>query len=428
MEKAMRDSGIEWIGAIPDNWTIGQIGQLYTERREKVSDVDYQPLSVTMKGILPQLSTAAKTDAHDDRKLVKKGDFAINSRSDRRGSCGISPYDGSVSLINTILTPRGEMHPVYYNWLFHSTMFSDEFYKWGHGIVDDLWTTGWQDMKRITVPIPPYSEQERIASFLDTECERIDELIEQTRASIEEYKKLKQSVITQAVTKGIRGDRPMKDSGVEWIGEIPEEWDIIRLKSAFNFGKGLPITKENLIETGIPVISYGQIHAKNTTGVEIQPHLLRFVSEEYLTSNPQSLVHKGDFIFADTSEDLDGCGNAVYVDYETVLFAGYHTIVFFSKEQTNNKYLAYLFRTDAWRSQLRSKVSGIKVFSVSRKILGDTTCTRPAQDEAETIVAYLDEKCAEIDKLIEKKMQLITELETYKKSLIYEYVTGKKEA
>ena len=210
MARVMKDSGIEWIGKIPENWQIGRIGQLYTERREKVSDTEYQPLSVTMKGVLPQLSTAAKTDAHDDRKLVRIGDFAINSRSDRRGSCGISPYEGSVSLINTILMPRNEMHSIYYNWLFHSSMFSDEFYKWGHGIVNDLWTTNWQDMKRIAVPMPPYEEQTRIADFLDVECARIDAVIDQTRASIEEYKKLKQSVITQAVTKGIRPGRKMK--------------------------------------------------------------------------------------------------------------------------------------------------------------------------------------------------------------------------
>ena len=134
----MKNSGIEWIGEIPVDWNTVRLGTQYTERKTKVSDKDYQPLSVTMKGILPQLATAAKTDAHDDRKLVCKGDFAINSRSDRRGSCGISPYDGSVSLINTILCPRDEMNPRYYDWLFHSTMFSDEFYKWGHGIVDDL--------------------------------------------------------------------------------------------------------------------------------------------------------------------------------------------------------------------------------------------------------------------------------------------------
>lgn len=228
--REMKDSGIEWVGAIPQNWQLSKIGSLYTQRNEKVSDKDYQPLSVTMQGILPQLATAAKTDDGDNRKLVRVGDFAINSRSDRRGSCGISPLDGSVSLINIILTPRTAMHPGYYNWLFHTTLFADEFYKWGHGIVADLWTTRWQEMKSITVPVPEYAEQERIAAFLDAECAEIDAVLEKTRASIEEYKKLKQAVITQAVTKGVRGDRPMKDSGIEWIGDIPVEWDVIRVK------------------------------------------------------------------------------------------------------------------------------------------------------------------------------------------------------
>lgn len=236
--REMKDSGIEWIGAIPQNWQLSKIGSLYTQRNEKVSDKDYQPLSVTMQGILPQLATAAKTDDGDNRKLVRVGDFAINSRSDRRGSCGISPLDGSVSLINIILTPRTAMHPGYYNWLFHTTLFADEFYKWGHGIVADLWTTRWQEMKSITVPVPEYAEQERIAAFLDAECAEIDTVLEKTRASIEEYKKLKQAVITQAVTKGVRGDRPMKDSGIEWIGDIPAGVPISRVGLHFDIVLG----------------------------------------------------------------------------------------------------------------------------------------------------------------------------------------------
>ena len=154
--RATKDSGFEWIGIIPSEWGLSRIGQVYRLRNTKVSDTDYPPLSVTNKGIVPQLDTAAKTNAHDDRKLVKKGDFAINSRSDRRGSCGISDYDGSVSLINTILAPLNEMNPGYYDWLFHTIQFGDEFYKFGHGIVDDLWTTGWQEMKKITIPTPPH--------------------------------------------------------------------------------------------------------------------------------------------------------------------------------------------------------------------------------------------------------------------------------
>ena len=198
--RPMKDSGVEWLGDIPADWKIGRIGQLYTERKEKVSDVDFPPLSVTMKGILPQLSTAAKSDAHDDRKLVRKGDFAINSRSDRRGSCGISPYDGSVSLINIILTPRNEMNPVYYDWLFHSTMFADEFYKWGHGIVDDLWTTNWQDMKKISVPFPPLEEQKEIAQYLDEKTAAIDSLVAKKNRLAEELTSLKKSLIFEYVT------------------------------------------------------------------------------------------------------------------------------------------------------------------------------------------------------------------------------------
>ena len=138
MSRVMKDSGIEWIGEVPEGWNLSKISNLYNQRIEKVSDKDFQPLSVTMKGIVPQLDTAAKTNDGDNRKLVLNGDFAINSRSDRRGSCGISYLDGSVSLINIVLSPRNKMNSKYYNWLFHTSVFADEFYGWGHGIVVDL--------------------------------------------------------------------------------------------------------------------------------------------------------------------------------------------------------------------------------------------------------------------------------------------------
>lgn len=218
----------------------------------------------------------------------------------------------------------------------------------------------------------------------------------------------------------------MKDSGVEWIEKIPEGWNAVPLKTLFDFGKGLPITKENLVEEGIPVISYGQIHAKWNSGVTIHEELKRFVNKEYLETNPSCLVKKGDFIIADTSEDREGCGNAAYVDTDDTIFAGYHTVILISKKSNvDNKYLAYLFLTDAWRSQLRKRVSGIKVFSVSRKFLSETSVLIP--DNALKMVELLDEKCSHIDKLISIKQEKIERLNQYKKSLIYEYVTGKKE-
>lgn len=196
----MKDSGSEWIGEIPKDWEITKIGMLYNLRITKVSDTDYLPLSVTKMGVLPQLETVAKTNAHDDRKLVKKGDFVINSRSDRRGSCGISNYNGSVSLINIVLEPKNNMNSGYYSWLFKTVQFADEFYKNGHGIVDDLWTTGWQDMKRIVLPVPQHSEQQQITDFLDSKCSEIDSLIADKKRQLDILADYKKSLIYEYVT------------------------------------------------------------------------------------------------------------------------------------------------------------------------------------------------------------------------------------
>ncbi len=195
-----KDSGIPWIGEIPKHWEVTKINHLYSQRNQKVSDKDFEPLSVTKKGILPQLENAAKTDNGDNRKLVKIGDFVINSRSDRRGSCGISSFDGSVSLINIVLKPRENMNSKYFDWLFHTTLFADEFYKYGNGIVDDLWSTRWDNMKNILVPYPPLNEQKKIAEFLDKKCEKIDRLNENYTKQITTLKEYKKSLIYECVT------------------------------------------------------------------------------------------------------------------------------------------------------------------------------------------------------------------------------------
>lgn len=410
--REMKDSGIEWIGAIPQDWQLSKIGSLYTQRNEKVSDKDYQPLSVTMQGILPQLATAAKTDDGDNRKLVRVGDFAINSRSDRRGSCGISPLDGSVSLINIILTPRTAMHPGYYNWLFHTTLFADEFYKWGHGIVADLWTTRWQEMKSITVPVPEYAEQERIAAFLDAECAEIDAVLEKTRASIEEYKKLKQAVITQAVTKGVRGDRPMKDSGIEWIGDIPAEWDVIRVKQLLK--ERNERSKEGKEE---PLSMSQKVGLVPTKFLESIPNMASsFVGAK--------LAYVDDLVFNKLKAHL---GVFSVSRYDGLVSPDY--AVYCSTGKSNLKYLEYIFKTPQCIGEFRKKSTGIAagLMRLYTEGLFSIYLPYPALSEQEEIAEYLNEKCADIDALIAKKQQYLTEIENYKKSLIYEYVTGKKE-
>ena len=214
-----------------------------------------------------------------------------------------------------------------------------------------------------------------------------------------------------------------KDSGISWIGKVPEDWEVGRFKYSFKVRKGLTITKADLVDKGIPVISYGQVHSKDNPGTHLKESLFRYVPSKYLYSDKDSLVCKGDFIFADTSEDIEGCGNCVYVDKNMELFAGYHSIIAKSIRSNDCKFFSYLFLTDSWRKQIRTKVSGVKVFSITQDYLKNTTLIIPPYSEQQAIANYLDKKTAEIDKIIaerEKKIELLNEL---KSSIISRAVT-----
>ena len=221
--------------SVAPSWKVFRLGQLFHERKTKVSDKDYEPLSVTMKGIVTQLETAAKSDDSENRKLVLKGDFAINSRSDRKGAGGISPLDGSVSLISIVLEPSGIV-PEFVHHLLRSTAFQEEFYRWGHGIVADLWTTRYADMKNIRLALPDLPTQKAIADFLDRETARIDQLIEKKQRMVEVLREKRQAVISHAVTKGLDPSVRMQESCVEWIGALPESSGVRRGKFMFREG------------------------------------------------------------------------------------------------------------------------------------------------------------------------------------------------
>lgn len=393
----MKESGSTWLKEIPSDWEISKISALYSVRNEKVSDKNYPPLSVTMKGIVPQLATAAKTDDGDNRKLVLVGDFAINSRSDRRGSCGISRYNGSVSLINTILTPRKSMYPGYYNWLFHTVQFADEFYKWGHGIVNDLWTTRWQEMKRILVPVPDYEEQQSIAAYLDSVCADIDSAVAEAKASIEDYKLLRQSIIAQAVTKGLDSDVEMKESGVEWIKKIPKHWHKISLKNLCSMKAGKNLSAEQISNKGTYPVYGGN-------------------GQRGYFSN---FNYEGDFLLVGRQGAL--CGNVHHAVGR--FWATEHAIVTQSTPLVVLSFLYYLL-IGMDLNQYASNAAAQPGLSVNT-ILHIKTVFPPV-NEQKAISEYLNKYCQQIDELIEVKQNLITDLEAYKKSLIFEVVTGKR--
>lgn len=214
-----------------------------------------------------------------------------------------------------------------------------------------------------------------------------------------------------------------KDSGVQWLGEIPSHWKTVPFKSIFDLSKGLSITKANLVEKGVNVVSYGQIHSKQNRYTKIVPELYRKVSFDYLESNPQSLCKKDDFLIADTSEDVVGSGNFVRVDKEQQLFAGYHTIIARNKKVESGNYIAYLMQSDKWRMQIWIQVHGVKLYSISRGILNATKFLLPPLVEQNAIVSYLDTKCSNIETLLANKEKEITLLQEMKQRVIANAVT-----
>ena len=213
-----------------------------------------------------------------------------------------------------------------------------------------------------------------------------------------------------------------KDSGVDWIGEIPAGWRIVPFRRFLSLYKGLAITKADLASEGVPVISYGQIHSKSNTGVATHQGLLRYVAGDCPALQSSSLTSVGDIVFADTSEDVEGCGSAFYIDRYGV-YAGYHTLIAHPSDSSSGKYLAYLFQSPEWRSQIRKRVSGVKLFSVTRRILSDCTVLQPIKSEQVAVVAYLDAKTTEIDSLVEDCEREVELLQEYRKAVISEAVT-----
>lgn len=416
MKVKMKNSGIEWIGEIPEDWKVIKIGSIFACRNEKVSDSDFTPLSVSKDGVVYQMKNVAKSDAGDNRKLVLKNDFVINSRSDRKQSCGVSTLDGSVSLINIVLyeVTNGVIFSGYTKFVMKNYGFAEEFYRWGHGIVADLWTTGWQEMKNIGLPIPSFSEQQQIAAYLDKKCALVERLIENQRRQIEKLKEYKQSVITETVTKGLDHSVPMKDSGIEWIGKIPEDWKVVYLSSicSEHKRKNTGLVCKNLLS-----LSYGEIKRKD---INTTDGLLPESFEGY------NIIEKGDIVLRLTDLQNDQRSLRTGIAHETGLITSAYVTIRCLQNVACPYYIHYYLHSFDISKGFYGMGDGVRQglnYAGIRKIM----MLIPPMKTQQQIAAYLDKKCAEIDALIAIKQQKIDKLQEYKKSLIYEYVTGKKE-
>ena len=418
----MKKKWAERLGNIPQNWKISKISSIYNQRKTKVSDKDYSPLSVTMQWIVPQLETAAKSDAHDDRKLVKKWDFVINSRSDRRWSCWISDFDWSVSLINTVMQPKEKMDPWYFNWLFHTKQFADEFYKRWHWIVDDLRTTNWQDMKHIDIPMPSLDLQKKISSLLDKEVFKINDLYSDIKNEIEKLNSYKKSIINEIVTKWIDLNREMKKSWIVWVDMIPDKWSVKRLKYIVNsISKWNWITKDDVvIDWDIQCIRYWEIYSKYDN---------YFTETESLTNidkiDKPKYISKGDILFAWTWELIEEIWKNIVYMWDNPCLAWWDIIIV--KHSCNPYFLNYALNSTYSQNQKSCGRFKLKVVHISWTNIWNLLIALPPKEEQDIIAETLNVKCSKIDNVIKNKKKQLEILEKYIKSTIYEYVTGKKE-
>ena len=355
--REMKDSGIAWIGAIPNHWRVSKIKQIVRWKSVK-GQPDLPVLSLYRDyGVIPK-------DSRDDNhnvtfldtsgyKVVEHGDLVINKMKAWQGSLAVSEYNGIVSPAYHICKITSEnICKKYLHYLLRDASYLPEYMRLSTGLRVGQWDLSFDDFKNIPFLVPPLAEQERIAAFLDAECAEIDAVLEKTRASIEEYKKLKQAVITQAVTKGIRGDRPMKNSGIEWIGEIPKEFETLQLKFLCKLITDGTHFSPSTVETGLPYITAGDVH-----GIGLDYNSAKRISEEgfNLLVNQGCQPLKGDVLLV---KDGATTGRVGFVDSDVPCVILSSVAMLRPADNINGHYLMYLLASYFLQNQILVSMAG----------------------------------------------------------------------
>lgn len=410
-----KDSGAAWLGHVPHHWTVRRLGFYFEERREKVSDRDFAPLSVTKGGVVPQLETAAKTDDGDNRKKVCAGDFVINSRSDRKGSSGASQLDGSVSLINTVLQPVEGISIEFAHHLLRSVPFQEEFYRYGKGIVADLWSTNYSEMRNITLALPCVAEQVAIAAFLDGETAKIDALIAEQEKLIALLAEKRQATISHAVTRGLNPDAPMKDSGVAWLGEVPAHWGVSALSYLASLETGsTPDRGEPLYWNGsIPWLKTGEINWTPIREAE------EFITEAGLENSAVKVAMPGTLLMAMYGQGVTR-GRVALLEIEATYNQACAAIQF--GPRIIPEFGRYFFM--AAYDHIRDAGNETSQMNLSAGLIAKIRLPVPPVDEQEAAIRFLDSETARLDVLAVESERAIALLKERRSALIAAAVTG----
>lgn len=419
----MKDSGIEWIGQIPDDWKVERF-QWYLEEIKVVNAPvqTKQVLSLTNKsGVIPYEEKGAQGNVSKEDfsqyKLAYPNTIVANSMNILIGSVGICKYFGCISPVYYVFKPNSFLNLHFANYIMQTAQFQKELRKYANGIMEIRLRLSSSDILKREIPVPNVDVQEKIVDALDVKCAEIDKLIANQQEQIDKLKEYKQSVITEAVTKGLDPTVPMKDSGVEWIGQIPQSWTMSRIKNICTLNP-----TQNKCDSSIDIVSYlpmecvknGYIINREIDVKSVPTGLAWFIENDIIMAKVTPCFENGNIAIAQGLTNKIGCGSS--------------ELFVFRPKEVVGKFLLYLLQNRIFTEHAKSTMNGTGGLKrVSPSFVKNFSFALPCSETQQQIADYLDDKCGKIDQLIAIKQQKIDKLQQYKKSLIYEYVTGKKE-
>lgn len=423
----LKDCGIEWVGKIPDDWSIIRNKNAFMCSKELLGEKSEltQLLSLTTRGIKKKDINNAEgklPESFDTYQFVKENDIVM-CLFDLDCSAvfsGISPFDGMISPAYRVLSCKECMEPRYADYWFR---YISDGRKFNHYAKNIRYTLSYEEFSALPLLLPEKSEQRRIADYLDRKCSQIDAIIARQQEVIEKLKAYKLSVITEAVKKGLNPDVPMKDSGVEWIGEIPEDWEVSKLKFMGHFVNGYAFPSSSFTTDGVRVMKIANI----------QPMEISWIDESYVDVSeyeklPMYRVEQGDLVFALTRPIINGGIKVAIFDGKEKVLLNQRNAMFKGLSRVLPRWMYYVMQNQMYVQKFALYIDGTgQQPNISTNEISQIEIPIPPIEVQQQVIMKLNEVMASIEKLTLLKERMIKQLSDYKKSLIYEVVTGKKE-
>ena len=423
--ESYKDSGVKWLGEIPGHWEVLRLKALLIERIEKNNNKENLIILSLLKdkGIIPYdekgaIGNNSKEDL-SQYKIARKGDLVINSMNVIIGSVGITQYDGYISPAYYSFKPRGIINLIYYYYLMTLRSVQQSIRCYSKGIMEIRLRITSNDFLSMPFPFPPKSEQTAIANYLDSVTSKIDKAISQQQKMIDLLNERKQIIIQNAVTKGLDPNAKMKDSGVEWIGEIPENWEVRRLNSIGRFSKGGNISRDQLTEDGkCEAILYGDIYTK----YYIKASIIRNQITEKTAMNSVR-IKSGDILMTGSGETKEDIGKTIMFDSQIAYIGG--DVILFRQNKMDSLFLSYALNSMYAKVYRYKESKGEIVVHIYSNALKSMKIAAPPINEQSSIVKYLIQHFLQIDESITSCNKMISLLQERKQIIINDVVTGK---